>query len=160
MYESIVGHDNITDQVKLYIDLVSDLMFNYHMVHSLNLQSRGNGSSYAYIYAHRPTFKIRSTFRDQLKLLPDVIGHFAELGKSCDDGMPSPWRISMVFRLCLWCTIGSQLFSNSSQCQSELLQLHNSRRKLQSTNHSVLGEFHQDWVRHFSCRIVLTRHFF
>jgi hypothetical protein len=73
--------------LKLYIDLVSDLMFNYHMVHCLNLRakvSNKNSTNYAYIYSHRPTFKVRSTFRDQLKILPEAIGHFAELGnKKC-----------------------------------------------------------------------------
>ncbi|CAF1136483.1 unnamed protein product [Adineta ricciae] len=76
------GKDNSTIRLKLYIDLVSDLMFNYHMVHSLNLRTQvpnRNTSNYAYVYAHWPTFKSRSLFRDHLKLLPQVIGHFAEL---------------------------------------------------------------------------------
>ncbi|CAF1408987.1 unnamed protein product, partial [Rotaria sordida] len=76
------GKDNITMRLKLYIDLVSDLMFNFHMVHCLNLRSQVSNqtsSNYAYIYSHRPTFKARSLFRDHLKTLPHVIGHFAEL---------------------------------------------------------------------------------
>ena len=74
----------MTVRLKLYIDLVSDLMFNFHMVHCLNLRSRRanpSSSNYVYIYSHRPTFKARSLFRDHLKTLPHVIGHFAELGK-------------------------------------------------------------------------------
>ena len=74
----------MTVRLKLYIDLVSDLMFNFHMVHCLNLRARvanRNSSDYVYIYAHRPTFKARSLFRDHLKTLPNVIGHFAELGE-------------------------------------------------------------------------------
>ncbi|CAF5133377.1 unnamed protein product, partial [Rotaria sp. Silwood1] len=74
--------NNITMRLKLYIDLVSDLMFNFHMVHCLNLRtqiSNQTSSNYAYIYSHRPTFKARSLFRDHLKTLPHVIGHFAEL---------------------------------------------------------------------------------
>ncbi len=54
------------------------------MVRCLNLRvkvSNRNSTNYAYIYSHRPTFKVRSTFRDQLKILPQAIGHFAELGK-------------------------------------------------------------------------------
>ncbi len=54
------------------------------MVRCLNLRAKvptKTSSNYAYIYSHRPTYKVRSTFRDQLKLLPDAIGHFAELGK-------------------------------------------------------------------------------
>jgi hypothetical protein len=54
------------------------------MVRCLNLHagvSNKNSTNYAYIYSHRPTFKVRSTFRDQLKILPHAIGHFAELGK-------------------------------------------------------------------------------
>ncbi|CAF2718797.1 unnamed protein product [Rotaria sp. Silwood2] len=76
------GKDNITMRLKLYIDLVSDLMFNFHMVHCLNLRAQlpnQTSSNYAYIYSHRPTFKARSLFRDHLKTLPHVIGHFAEL---------------------------------------------------------------------------------
>ncbi|UJR15213.1 hypothetical protein I4U23_002172 [Adineta vaga] len=76
------GKDNITIRLNLYIDLVSDLMFNYHMVHCLNLRSQivnKTTSNYAYIYSHPPTFKSRSLFRDHLKLLPQMIGHFAEL---------------------------------------------------------------------------------
>jgi Carboxylesterase family len=75
---------NVTNRVQLYIDLVSDLMFNFHMVQCLNLRSEvatENSSNYAYVYSHRPTFKVRSTLRDQFKLLPGVIGHFAELGR-------------------------------------------------------------------------------
>jgi len=71
-------------RLKLYIDLVSDLMFNFHMVHCLNLRAQvpnQTASNYAYIYSHRPTFKARSLFRDHLKTLPHVIGHFAELGE-------------------------------------------------------------------------------
>ena len=59
-------------------------MFNFHMVHCLNLRAKvasKNSSNYAYVYSHRPTYKVRSTLRDQFKLLPGVIGHFAELGK-------------------------------------------------------------------------------
>ena len=80
----LVGKDNITDRIQLYIDLVSDLMFNFHMVHCLNLRAKiatKNSSNYAYVYSHRPTYKVRSTLRDQLKLLPNVVGHFAELGR-------------------------------------------------------------------------------
>ena len=58
-------------------------MFNFHMVRCLNLLSKlsiRNSSTYAYIYSHRPTYKVRSVLRDQLKILPDAIGHFAELG--------------------------------------------------------------------------------
>ncbi|CAF3585212.1 unnamed protein product [Rotaria socialis] len=76
------GENNITMRLKLYIDLVSDLMFNFHMVHCLNLRAQlpnQKSSNYAYIYSHRPTFKARSLFRDHLKTLPHVIGHFAEL---------------------------------------------------------------------------------
>ena len=54
------------------------------MVRCLNLRtetSNKNSTNYAYIYSHRPTPKVRSTFRDQLKILPKAIGHFAELGK-------------------------------------------------------------------------------
>jgi len=57
------------------------------MVHCLNLRSKvsnKNSSNYAYIYSHRPAYKVRSIFRDQLKLLPQAIGHFAELGKKND----------------------------------------------------------------------------
>ena len=75
---------NITHRLQLYIDLVSDLMFNFHMVHCLNLRVKSStrrSSNYAYVYSHRPTYKVRSTLRDQLKLLPQAIGHFAELGK-------------------------------------------------------------------------------
>lgn len=75
--------DNLIDRLKLYIDLVSDLMFNFHMVHCLNLRTkmlRNNSTNYAYIYSHRPTYKVRSVFRDLMKILPDAIGHFAELG--------------------------------------------------------------------------------
>jgi hypothetical protein len=53
------------------------------MVRCLDLRtkvSNKNSSNYAYIYSHRPTYKVRSTFRDQLKILPKAIGHFAELG--------------------------------------------------------------------------------
>lgn len=73
----------MTIRLKLYIDLVSDLMFNFHMVHCLNLRAQVSNQSsiYAYIYSHKPTFKARSLFRDHLKTLPHVIGHFAELGK-------------------------------------------------------------------------------
>ncbi|CAF2729408.1 unnamed protein product [Rotaria sp. Silwood2] len=73
---------NTTYRLKLFIDLVSDLMFNFHMVRCLNLLSKvsnRNSSSYAYIYSHRPTSKVHSGYRDQLKLLPQAIGHFAEL---------------------------------------------------------------------------------
>lgn len=70
--------DNRIDRLKLYIDLVSDLMFNFHMVHCLNLRAK-HSTNYAYIYSHRPTYKVRSVFRDQLKILPDAVGHFAEL---------------------------------------------------------------------------------
>ncbi|CAF3882499.1 unnamed protein product [Adineta steineri] len=76
------GQNNMTIRLKLYIDLVSDLMFNFHMVHCLNLRTQllnKTSSNYAYIYSHRPTFKARSLFRDHLKLLPHVVGHFAEL---------------------------------------------------------------------------------
>jgi hypothetical protein len=72
------------NRLKLYIDLVSDLMFNFHMVRCLDLRTKvanKYSSNYAYIYSHRPTLKVRSIFRDQLKLLPQAIGHFAELGK-------------------------------------------------------------------------------
>lgn len=75
--------DNLINRLRLYIDLVSDLMFNFHMVHCLNLRtkmSRNNSTNYAYIYSHRPTYKVRSVFRDIMKILPDAIGHFAELG--------------------------------------------------------------------------------
>lgn len=78
-----LAKDDIIHRLKLYIDLVSDLMFNFHMVRCLNLRakvSNKNSSNYAYIYGHRPTFKVRSTFRDQLKILPQAVGHFAELG--------------------------------------------------------------------------------
>jgi hypothetical protein len=80
----ILAKNNIIERLKLYIDLVSDLMFNFHMVHCLNLRTKvstKNSSNYAYIYSHRPTYKVRSTFRDQVKLFPQAIGHFAELGK-------------------------------------------------------------------------------
>ncbi len=53
------------------------------MVHCLNLRAQvpnQTSSNYAYVYSHRPTFKARSLFRDHLKTLPHVIGHFAELG--------------------------------------------------------------------------------
>ena len=72
-------------RLELYVDLVSDLMFNFHMVRSLNLRaqtSSKHSTNYAYIYSHRPTLKVRSTLRDQLKLLPNAIGHFAELGNA------------------------------------------------------------------------------
>ena len=81
----LLAKDNIIERLQLYIDLVSDLMFNFHMVRSLNLRARRNSSNYAYIYSHRPTYKVRSTFRDQLKILPHAIGHFAELG-TCGEG--------------------------------------------------------------------------
>jgi hypothetical protein len=58
-------------------------MFNFHMVRSLDIRAKvatKNSTNYAYIYSHRPTFKVKSMFRDQLKLLPHAIGHFAELG--------------------------------------------------------------------------------
>ena len=58
-------------------------MFNFHMVRCLNLLtnlSSRNSSNYAYIYSHRPKFKVRSMFRDELQLLPQAVGHFAELG--------------------------------------------------------------------------------
>ncbi|CAF4001974.1 unnamed protein product, partial [Rotaria sp. Silwood1] len=77
------ANNNQTQRLKLFIDLVSDLMFNYHMVKCLNILStvsNRNSSIYAYIYSHRPTSKVPSGYRDQLKLLPDAIGHFAELG--------------------------------------------------------------------------------
>ncbi len=80
---SYLGKNNMTIRLKLYIDLVSDLMFNFHMVHCLNLRAQvpnQTSSNYAYIYSHKPTFKARSLFRDHLKTLPHVIGHFAELG--------------------------------------------------------------------------------
>ncbi|CAF1293392.1 unnamed protein product [Rotaria magnacalcarata] len=73
---------NSTHRLTLFIDLVSDLMFNFHMVHCLNSLakvSNRNASSYAYVYSHRPTSKVQSGYRDQVKLLPQVIGHFAEL---------------------------------------------------------------------------------
>ncbi|CAF1213357.1 unnamed protein product [Rotaria sp. Silwood1] len=76
------ANNNQTQRLKLFIDLVSDLMFNYHMVKCLNILStvsNRNSSIYAYIYSHRPTSKVPSGYRDQLKLLPDAIGHFAEL---------------------------------------------------------------------------------
>ncbi|CAF1024438.1 unnamed protein product [Rotaria sordida] len=76
------AQNNITNQLSLFIDLVSDLMFNFHMVLCLNLLSNipiRNASNYAYIYSHRPTSKVLSGYRDQLKLLPEAIGHFAEL---------------------------------------------------------------------------------
>lgn len=76
---------NSTYRLKLFVDLVSDLMFNFHMVHCLNLLTKAsnrNASTYAYIYSHRPTSKVHSAYRDQLKLLPQAIGHFAELGNS------------------------------------------------------------------------------
>ncbi len=79
-----LGRKNVTIRLKLYIDLVSDLMFNFHMVHCLNLRTQipnQTASTYAYVYSHKPTFKARSLFRDHLKTLPNVIGHFAELGK-------------------------------------------------------------------------------
>jgi len=79
-----LGKNNMTIRLKLYIDLVSDLMFNFHMVHCLNLRTQvpnQTSSNYAYVYSHRPTFKARSLFRDHLKTLPHVIGHFAELGE-------------------------------------------------------------------------------
>ena len=77
------GKKNVTIRLKLYIDLVSDLMFNFHMVHCLNLRAQIpnlTASTYAYVYSHKPTFKARSLFRDHLKTLPNMIGHFAELG--------------------------------------------------------------------------------
>jgi hypothetical protein len=80
----LLGKKNITVRLKLYIDLVSDLMFNFHMVRCLNLRAQvpnQTSSNYAYVYSHRPTFKARSLFRDHLKTLPHVIGHFAELGE-------------------------------------------------------------------------------
>ncbi|CAF0944319.1 unnamed protein product, partial [Didymodactylos carnosus] len=76
------GKNNITIRSRLYIDLVSDLMFNYHMVQLLNIRAKTpnvNSSTYAYIYSHKPTFKAKSLFRDHLKTLPTVVGHFAEL---------------------------------------------------------------------------------
>lgn len=76
------GKNNLTERIRLYIDLVSDLMFNFHMVHCLNLRTQilnQTAKNYAYVYAHKPTFKARSLFRDHLKTLPNVIGHFAEL---------------------------------------------------------------------------------
>ncbi|CAF1074308.1 unnamed protein product, partial [Didymodactylos carnosus] len=76
------GKDNITIRSRLYIDLVSDLMFNYHMVRLLNICAKTpnrNASMYTYIYSHKPTFKAKSLFRDHLKTLPSVVGHFAEL---------------------------------------------------------------------------------
>ncbi|CAF1056578.1 unnamed protein product [Adineta steineri] len=79
-YELSANKD-VTTRLKLYIDLVSDLMFNFHMVRCLNLRAmvpKINSTNYAYVYAHRPTFKVKSAFRDQ-KLLPDAVGHFAEL---------------------------------------------------------------------------------
>ena len=81
----VSGKNNLTERIRLYIDLVSDLMFNFHMVHCLNLRTRivnQTAKNYAYIYAHKPTFKARSLFRDHLKTLPNVIGHFAELGEN------------------------------------------------------------------------------
>ncbi|CAF4407673.1 unnamed protein product [Adineta steineri] len=54
------------------------------MVRFLNLRAmvpKINSTNYAYVYAHRPTFKVKSAFRDQ-KLLPDAVGHFAELANS------------------------------------------------------------------------------
>jgi hypothetical protein len=83
--DSILEANNITHRLQLYIDLVSDLMFNFHMVQCLNLLARvptRNASNYVYIYSHRPTSRLRSTLRDQLKLLPQAIGHFAELGRN------------------------------------------------------------------------------
>ena len=77
------GAENMIHRLELYIDLVSDLMFNYHMVRSLTLRAQASSkysTNYGYIYSHRPTLKVRSTLRDQLKLLPNAIGHFAELG--------------------------------------------------------------------------------
>lgn len=71
-------------------------MFNFHMVHCLNLRTRmvnPLASTYAYIYAHRPTFKARSLFRDHLKTLPNVIGHFAELGKNGNSRRDLPLRL-------------------------------------------------------------------
>ena len=87
----LLARDNIIGRLQLYIDLVSDLMFNFHMVRCLNLRSRRNSSNYAYIYSHRPTYKVRSTFRDQLKILPNAIGHFAELG-TCAKGRKSSYN--------------------------------------------------------------------
>ncbi|UJR31465.1 hypothetical protein I4U23_018954 [Adineta vaga] len=78
----LTAQNDITKRLQLYIDLVSDLMFNFHMVRSLELRSQvanKNSTDYAYIYSHRPTFKVRSTFRDQLKIYPQAVGHFAEL---------------------------------------------------------------------------------
>ena len=79
-----LAKDDVIGRLQLYIDLVSDLMFNFHMVRCLNLRVTRNSSNYAYIYSHRPTYKVRSTFRDQLKILPQAIGHFAELGTYID----------------------------------------------------------------------------
>lgn len=82
---SFSDQTSVEQRIKLYIDLVSDLMFNYHMVlclNSLSKVARRNATNYAYIYSHRPSSKIRSTFRDQMKILPDVVGHFAELGEN------------------------------------------------------------------------------
>lgn len=110
-----LGKSNMTVRLKLYIDLVSDLMFNFHMVHSLNLRAQNsnrNSSNYAYVYSHRPTFKARSLFRDHLKTLPHVIGHFAELGKNkrIDDRFSS---FRFFFRLRFWCSISSRFSTNS-----------------------------------------------
>jgi hypothetical protein len=82
--ELLLGKSNMTVRLKLYIDLVSDLMFNFHMVDCLKLRTSSaeqNGSNYVYVYSHRPTFKARSLFRDHLTTFPHVIGHFAELGE-------------------------------------------------------------------------------
>ncbi|CAF0998244.1 unnamed protein product [Adineta ricciae] len=78
----LTARGDIIERLKLYIDLVSDLMFNFHMVRCLYVREQvknKKSTDYAYIYSHRPTFKVRSTFRDQLKILPQAVGHFAEL---------------------------------------------------------------------------------
>ena len=80
-----LARGDIIGRLKLYIDLVSDLMFNFHMVRCLYVREQvknKKSTDYAYIYSHRPTLKVRSTFRDQLKILPQAVGHFAELGKT------------------------------------------------------------------------------
>jgi hypothetical protein len=127
---TLLGKDNMIVRLKLYIDLVSDLMFNFHMVHCLNLRSKLenlNASNYVYIYSHRPSFKARSLLRDYLKTLPHVIGHFAELGNSRNDDSSHRYRSS---RLCLWRTAGSWFPSYSHQCKHELLQLFARRRSV------------------------------
>ena len=152
LFESLsdhLGKTNMTVRLKLYVDLVSDLMFNFHMVHCLNLRARvanRNSSDYVYIYAHRPTFKARSLFRDHLKTLPNVIGHFAELGEWLSCARLRERRLSLFARLCFWRSVGARLSSNTHQCKYVVLQLFPWWRRVQSRDHALLVELCQNRV--------------